>query len=86
MDYVNYGYEESRREQASLHEKLAQREEALRETRIRSIHEVEELKRAQEMRNGEFSRNELRESHATIQKLTSQIQELQESMNYMNDS
>ena len=75
MDYVNYGDEKSRREQARLHEELAHREKALRETRIRSIHEVEELKRAQEMRIDEFSRNELRESHATIQELTSQIQE-----------
>ena len=75
--HVNHGYEESRREQATLHEELAQREKALRETRIRSIHEVEELKRAQEMRIDEFSKNEKRESHAAIQELTSQIQELQ---------
>ena len=36
MDNVSYGYEESGREQARLHEELAQR--------------VEELKRAQEIR------------------------------------
>ena len=43
--------EESRREQARFHkELLAQREKALRDTRIRNIHEVEELKRSQEMR------------------------------------
>ena len=41
-----------------------------------SIHEVEELKRAQEMRIDEFSRQELRDSQATIHELTSQIQEL----------
>ena len=34
----------------------------------------------------EFSKNELRDSHATIQELTSQVQELQERMNNMNDS
>ena len=34
----------------------------------------------------EFSRNELRERHATIQELTSQVQELQERMKFMNDS
>ena len=79
MDYVNCGYEEFRREQARLHEELAQREKALRES-IRSIHEAEELKRAQEMRIDEFSKNELRKSHATIQELASQIQELQERM------
>ena len=38
------------------------------------------------LRIDEFSRNELRESHAATQELTSQIQELQERMNYMNDS
>ena len=86
MDNVNYGYEESRREQPRLHEELAQREKALRDTRIRKILEVEELKRAQEMRIDEFSKNELRDSHATTQELTSQIQELQERINHMNDS
>ena len=87
MDCVNHWYEESRREQARLHEELAQREKALRETRIRSIHDVEDVKRAQEMRIDEFSRNELRESHATTQELTSRIQELQEEWNnYMGDS
>ena len=38
------------------------------------------------MRIDEFSRNELRESHATIQKLTSKIQELQERIHLVNDS
>ena len=71
MDCVNHGCEESRREQAQLHEELAQRENALRETHIRSIREVEELKRAQEMRIDDCSRQELTESLATIQELTS---------------
>ena len=69
MDYVNHGSEGFRREQARLHEDLAQREEALRETHIRSIHEVEELKRAQKMRIDELSRNQLKECHATFQEL-----------------
>ena len=47
LDSVNCGYEESRREQARRHEQLAHREKAFRNTRIRNIHEVEELKRAQ---------------------------------------
>ena len=83
---AQYGYEESRRELARLYEELAQREKTLRETRIRIIHEVEDLKRVQEMRIDDFSRNALRESHASIQELTSQIQECKERMNYMNDS
>ena len=61
LDSVNCGYEESRREQARLHEELAQREKALRDTRIRNIHDVEELKRAQEMRIDQLSIHKLRE-------------------------
>ena len=38
------------------------------------------------MQIDEFSRNEWRESHASIQELTSQLQELQERMNQMSDS
>ena len=62
------------------------REKALRDTQIRRIHEMEELRGAQELRVDEFSVQKLRESHDTIQKLTSQIQELQERVNCMNDS
>ena len=49
------GYVESRREQARQHEELALRENALRDTRIRNFHEMEELKRAQGIRVDEFS-------------------------------
>ena len=45
-----------------------------------------EWKRAQEMRVGEFSMQKLRESHDMVQELTSQIQELQERVNYMSGS
>ena len=48
-------YEQSRREQDLLHEELADRERALREARIWSVHEMEELKRAQELQVDEFS-------------------------------
>ena len=54
LDSVTCGHEESRTEHGRLHEELVQREKALRETRIRNIHEVEELKRSQEMRIDEF--------------------------------
>ena len=46
-------------------------------------HEVGGLKRAYEIRIDEISRNELRESHAEIQELTSKILELQERMFFM---
>ena len=47
---------------------------------------MEELRRAQELRVDEFSVQKLRESHDTIQKITSQIQELQERVNFMKDA
>ena len=50
------------------------------------MHEVEELKRAREMRIDEFSRKVLRKSQATFHELTSQIQELQKRVNIVNDS
>ena len=46
----------------------------------------ENLKRARELRVDEFSVQTLRESHETIQRLTSQMQEMQEQMNSMEDS
>ena len=45
---------------------------------MRSMHEMGEMKWAQEIRVDEFSVQKLRESHETIQRLTSQKQELQE--------
>ena len=69
-----------------LREGLAMKEKASRDTQIRSMHEMGELKRAQELRVDEFSAQKLTESHDTIQRLTSQIPELQERMNYLNDS
>ena len=45
------------------------------------IHGMEGLKRAQEIRVDEFSRHELRESHATFQEVSSEIPVLQERAN-----
>ena len=62
------------------------KEKVLRDTQIRNIHEMGEMKRAQELRVDEFSVQKLRERHETIQRLTSQLQEKQEQMNSMKDS
>ena len=62
------------------------KEKAFRDTQIRSMHETGELKRAQELLVDKFSEQKFRESHETIQKLISQIQELQERVNCMNGS
>ena len=68
---AHHGYVESRRERVRLQEELSTKEEALRETRIRNVHEMGEMKRAQELRVDEFCVQKLRESHDTIQRLTS---------------
>ena len=83
---AHHGYAESRREQVRLQEELAMKGKAPRDTQIRCMHIMGEMKRAQELRFDEFSVHKLRESHDTIQGLTSQIQALQERMNCMNDS
>ena len=62
------------------------KEKVLRDTQILSMHEMGEIKRAQELRVDEISMQKLRENHETIQKLTSQLQEMQDQMNSMNDS
>ena len=62
------------------HKEIVMKEKALRETLIRSMHEVGEMKIAQELRVDEFSVQKLRESHDTIQKPTSETQELQEKV------
>ena len=86
LEDAHFGYAESRREQVRPQEELVMKEKALRDAQIGSIHEMGELKRAQELRVDEFSVQKLSESHDTIQKLTSQIQELQERANCMSDS
>ena len=55
------------------------KEEVLRDTQIRSMHETGEMKRAQELRVDEVSVPKLRENHETIQKFASQLQDMQES-------
>ena len=44
------------------------------------------MKRAQELQVDEVSGRKLREDHETIQRLTSQLQSLQEQMNSIGDS
>ena len=60
-------------------------DEVLRHTQIRNIHEMGDVKRAQELPVDEFSVKK-GESHDTTQKRTSQIQELQEMVNCTKDS
>ena len=66
--------------------KLAMKEKAVRDTQHRSMHDMGETKRAQELRVDKFSVQKMTESHDTMQRLTSQVQEMQERMNFMSDS
>ena len=65
LEDAHHGYIEfeSRREQFRLQEELSTKEKALRGTQIRNIHEMGEMKRAQELRIDEFCVQKLRESH-----------------------
>ena len=83
---LNTGYIDTRREQVRLQEGLSMKEKALRETQIRSMHEMGEIKRGRGLRVDEVSVQKLTENHETIQKLPSQLQEMQEPMNSLNDS
>ena len=47
---AQYGFVESRREQVRLHEELSMKEKVLRDTQIRNMREMGEMKRAQEQR------------------------------------
>ena len=83
---AHHGYVEPRREQFRLQEEISLKEKLLRDTQIRNMHEMVEMKRTQELRVDEFSVEKSREGHDTIQPLTPQLQSMQEQMNPMHDS
>ena len=68
---AQYGFVESR-----LQEELSMKEKVLRNIRIRNMHEMGAIQRAQELRVDELSVQKLRDNHGTIQKLTSQMQQM----------
>ena len=83
---AQYGFVESRREQVRLQEELSMKEKVLRNTHIRNMHEMGEIKRVQEQRTDEVSVQKLRENHETNQQLTSQLQQIQKKINSLYDS
>ena len=86
LQEVQHEFVESRREQARLQEELTRKENALRDTQNRSMHEMDRMKRAQVQQVDEMSIQKLRENNETYQQLTSQLQQFQEQMNSMNSS
>ena len=86
IDHALAGDEQLRRDQQLLHEQLSEQNRDLRETHMKSLNEMEELKRFQGSTFDEFSRRRLIEDQDTILELTARIQELQNEVNCMNDS
>ena len=62
------------------------KDKVLRDTQIRSMHEMGEMKKAQELRVDQISVQKIIENREAIQKLTSQLKEMQEQMNSVSDS
>ena len=83
---AHQGDERLRRDQQLLDEQLLEQNRELREAHMKSLHEMEEMKRFQGSTFDEFSRTRLIENQDTILELTGKIQELQNEINCMNDS
>ena len=50
LEDAHHGYVESRRQQVRLQEELVMKEKVVRDAQIQSMHEMGEVKRAQELR------------------------------------
>ena len=70
IDHIITGCERSRRDQLLLQEELPEQNRDLRETRIKSLHEMEELKRFQGSTFDEFLRKRSIEDRDTNLELT----------------
>ena len=75
----------SRRDQLLLHERLSEQNRILREAHVKSLNELEELKRFQGSTFDEFSRRRLIDNQDTVNEITARIQELQNEVNCLND-
>ena len=85
LEDVHHGYVESRREQVRLLEELVMKDKALRDTQIKSMHEMGLMKRAQELRVDEFSKQKLRECHETNRGSLHKYKNYRKRMNCLND-
>ena len=85
IDHALASDQQLRRDQLLLQEQLSEQNRDLREAHIKSLHEMEELKRVQELRIDESSRRRLIENQDTINELTARIQELHNEVNCIND-
>ena len=75
-----------RRDQQILHEQLLKQNWDLREAHEKGLKEMEELKKFQSSTFNTIARRRLVEDQDTILELAGKIQELQNEINFMNDS
>ena len=86
IDHTLAGDEQLRRDQLLLQEQLLEQNRDLREVHMKSLNEMEELKRFQGSTFDTISRRRLIENQDTTLQLTAKIQELQNEVNCLNDS
>ena len=79
-------HEQLRRDQLLLHQQFSEQSRDLRKAHMKSLDEMEELKRFQGSTFDEFSTRRLIENQDTILEITARIQELQKEGNCLNDS
>ena len=77
IDHTITGCEQSRRDQLLFQEEMSEQNRALRESHVKSLCEMEEMKRVQELRVDESSRKRLIENQDTENEFMARIQELQ---------
>ena len=86
IDHTLAGDEQLRRDQLLLHEQLSEQNRDLREAHMKSLDEMEELKRFQGSTFDTFSRRKTSEDRDTIHEFTAKIQELLNVVLCVNDS
>ena len=82
---AHQGYEQHRRDQQLLHEQLLKQNRDLRDAQMKSLNEMEVLKRFQCL-TFDNCEEKIVEDQDTILELTGKMQELQNGINCMNDS
>ena len=85
IDNTSASDEQLRRDQLLLQEQLSEQNRDFREAHMKSLNEMEELKRFQGSTFDEFSRRTLVEDRDTILELTARIQELHNEVHCLND-
>ena len=86
IDHALASDELQRRDQQLLHEQLSEQNRDLRETHVKNLNEMLELKRFQGSTFDEFSRRRLIEDRDTVLEFLVRIQELQNEISCVSDS